>query len=235
MIVGFAASGPTIYPGAYYTFRFPYETAGTVQSTKTLRAGDDYYVRTFTTGSTGRNRWGDYSGSSVDPTNDITFCLFNEYAMARGTAFSGEDGRWGTVFGIMPQINTRVLLEGAFAGIDGTFGGFMSGAAGYPLAQPFNTAPWNYPGLEVLSAPLPNILDWVLVTLKQDIDALNPDPTTAVAVAQRAGLINLLGNIYDLGGEGFPLAFSVEPGDYYIVVEHRNHLAIMSPTAITIN
>lgn len=231
IVVGFSASGPTIYPGAYYTFRFPYDASGTVKSSKTLRAGDDYYERTF---GGSRNRWGDYSGSSVDPTNDITFCLFNEYAFARGTLFGGEDGRWGTVFGITPQLTTRVLLEGAFAGVDGTFGGYMSGSADYTLTQPYNTAPWNYPGLETLATKPPNMLDWVLVTLKQDLDPLNPDPTTSVVVARRAGLIHLLGHIYDLGGEGFPLAFSVEPGDYYIQVEHRNHLSVMSPTKVTI-
>ena len=45
-----------------------------------------------------RNRWGDYSGASIDPS-DGSFWIFNEYAMSRGTSFGGEDGRWKTAWG----------------------------------------------------------------------------------------------------------------------------------------
>ncbi|MCU0605519.1 MAG: hypothetical protein MUC33_22995 [Desulfobacterales bacterium] len=94
--IGFAASAPTLFPGAYYTGRRPTDPTGTVQPAVALAAGVDYYIRTF---GTTRNRWGDYSGVSVDPSDDATFWAFNEYALARGTPISGEDGRWGTRFG----------------------------------------------------------------------------------------------------------------------------------------
>lgn len=60
-----------------------------------MHAGEDFYIRAF---GGSRNRWGDYSGISVDPTDDTTFWVFNEYAALRGTAISGEDGRWGTAW-----------------------------------------------------------------------------------------------------------------------------------------
>jgi hypothetical protein len=96
MAIGFAASASTIYPGAYYTGRLASDPAGTVQSSAALAVGQDYYVRTF---GAGRNRWGDYSGISLDPSDEATFWVFNQYAMTRGTAFGGEDGRWATRFG----------------------------------------------------------------------------------------------------------------------------------------
>ncbi len=99
MVLGFAASAPTIYPGAYYAGRIPTDPAGTTPYTGTLKAGEDYYYRTF---GGSRNRWGDYSGMSVDPADDITFWIYNEYASTRGTVFSSyptEDGRWATAFG----------------------------------------------------------------------------------------------------------------------------------------
>jgi hypothetical protein len=103
--IGFAASGPTVYAGAYYTGRLASEPAGTVQPSSVLRAGLDYYIRTF---GSGRNRWGDYSGMSVDPVDDETFWVFNEYAIERGNPTSGnEDGQWGTAFGsfrLEPQL-----------------------------------------------------------------------------------------------------------------------------------
>jgi len=99
MGIGFAASAASIYPGAYYSGRLASDPAGTVQQSVTLRAGLDYYYRPF--GGT-RNRWGDFSGMSVDPTDDVTFWAFNQYAITRGTiipSFPSEDGRWGTAWG----------------------------------------------------------------------------------------------------------------------------------------
>jgi hypothetical protein len=96
MGIGFAASNSQIYPGAYYTGRLASDPAGTVQPTGTLAAGQDYYVRTY---GSGRNRWGDYSGISLDPADDVTFWVFNEYAMTRGTPSGSEDGRWATEWG----------------------------------------------------------------------------------------------------------------------------------------
>ena len=98
MGIGFAASNAQIYPGAYYTGRLAADPAGTVQPTGTLAAGLDYYVRTY---GSGRNRWGDYSGISLDPGDEVTFWVFNQYAMQRGTPSNPppEDGRWATMWG----------------------------------------------------------------------------------------------------------------------------------------
>jgi hypothetical protein len=93
---GFSASAGTIYAGAYVTGREAGDAAGTVQASETVKAGVDFYIRTF---GGPRNRWGDYSGMALDPTNDGVFWTFNEYAKARGTVLSGEDGRWGTAWG----------------------------------------------------------------------------------------------------------------------------------------
>jgi len=146
---GFAASAQTIYCGAYKAGREPGDAAGTVQATATVQAGLDYYLRTF---GAGRNRWGDYSGASVDPSDDRTFWIYNEYAMQRGTGTAPEDGRWGTAwkscvsvsptdFGDAPDPSYPTLLasngarhtivQGAFMGlqIDGEPDGIPSPAA----------------------------------------------------------------------------------------------------------
>ena len=62
MAIGFSASGPTIFPGAYYTGRLAGDLPGTVQTSVVVRSGMDFYVRKFSGTS---NRWGDYSGASV--------------------------------------------------------------------------------------------------------------------------------------------------------------------------
>jgi len=45
-----------------------------------------------------RNRWGDYTGMSLDPTDDNVFWAFNQYAMTRGTGTAPEDCMWGTAW-----------------------------------------------------------------------------------------------------------------------------------------
>ena len=98
MAIGFSASAPTIFPGAYYTGRVAGDPAGTVQPSGVLRTGLDFYVRTFGTPGVDRNRWGDYSGTVVDPIDDLTFWVCNEYAITQGTP-TPEVGRWGTACG----------------------------------------------------------------------------------------------------------------------------------------
>ncbi len=101
--IGFSASASTIYPGAYYTGRVSSDPLGYTVNPDSVRRGRDYYIRTFGSGS---NRWGDYSGACLDPADNQTFYVFNQYAFTRGTPFSGEDGRWATAFGIVPVVRS---------------------------------------------------------------------------------------------------------------------------------
>lgn len=92
----FSASANTLYPGAYYAQRFAGDAAGTIQGIDTLAAGIDYYTRI----SGSNNRWGDYSGLSLDPSNQATFGVFNAYALTRD---GSDNGRWGTRYGTFPS------------------------------------------------------------------------------------------------------------------------------------
>lgn len=97
-------------------------------------------------------------------------------------------------------------------------------AQGYlPLSQPYNTAPWYYYGTETFSAIPANAVDWVLIELRTTIDTI---------VARKSGL--LLSNGMITGSDAaIGLCFDqVEPGMYYIVVEHKNHLPIMTATKV---
>src|SRR5205085_9454774 len=108
----FAASSPTTYAGAYYTGRLASDSAGTTEPVQTLAAGLDYYYRGF--GS--RKRWGDYSGISIDPTDNATFWIYGEYAQTRGTVltqYPSEDGRWGTRIG---KFSFAATPSGSIAG-----------------------------------------------------------------------------------------------------------------------
>jgi hypothetical protein len=112
MAIGFSASNWDIYCGAYYSIRHATDSPGFTGPTLTLQHGQDYYTRTF---GTPRNRWGDYSGLALCPSDEATFWVYNEYACTRGTPFGGEDGRWCTRLGFFrieeecyPVSNVRI-------------------------------------------------------------------------------------------------------------------------------
>jgi hypothetical protein len=84
---GYSASSPTTYAGAYVSTNYS-------DFSYTVKSGLAPYNRV----RAGKNRWGEYTGISVDPT-DNSFWVFNQYAEAVGSSDSEGDGRWGTVWG----------------------------------------------------------------------------------------------------------------------------------------
>ncbi len=120
-------------------------------------------------------------------------------------------------------VNAKVYLQGAWNGTNMNTALLNSGVI--PLVQPYSVAPWSYPGNEEVAAIPDDVVDWILVELRTGTDA-------ASLVGQRAGFLLNDGRIVDLDGESLLALSSIFPGDYYIVVKHRNHLAIMSSTAV---
>ncbi len=94
MVVGFAATGPTMYPGAYYAVRTPTDPPGTVRTAQPLAIGQDSINISGTT-TTAQNPWGRYSGVALDPADGATFWVYNSYALARQQL----PARWGTRWG----------------------------------------------------------------------------------------------------------------------------------------
>jgi hypothetical protein len=87
---GYSASSPSMFAGAHGSIFL-----GSTELTFTVQSGLDYYIRDF---DETRNRWGDYSGISVDPFDD-SFWIFNQFADLRGSpGQDGLDGRWGTAW-----------------------------------------------------------------------------------------------------------------------------------------
>ena len=68
----------------------------------------------------------------------------------------------------------------------------------------------------------------VLIQLRTGTDS-------ASTVATRAAFIKSDGSVVDTGGTG-PVKFStVAAGNYYIVLRHRNHLAVMTANPVSLN
>ena len=83
----FARSSPSVYPGAYYTVQYPGNPPEPAFGV--LRAGNTRYRPSSSCPGRGE-RWGDYGGAWVDPTDDSLW-IFHEYAESVT--------RWGTWIG----------------------------------------------------------------------------------------------------------------------------------------
>ncbi len=80
----------------------------------------------------------------------------------------------------------------------------------------------------VLAVTGPNaVVDWVTVSLR-------PQFSQTVVVGQRPGLIQRDGDIVDVDGIS-PVTFTAPPGDYYVVISHRNHLGAMTANTIALS
>ncbi|TVQ91130.1 MAG: hypothetical protein EA393_05025, partial [Bacteroidetes bacterium] len=133
-------------------------------------------------------------------------------------------------------LNIKVILEGAFSPGDATLMRTTLNAD-VPLSQPYapglpyfgnNNPKWYYAGDESVDVMPANAVDWVLVELR---DAAAANQAT-VALAKQAALLLNTGHI--VGIDGQPLVFDVEiEQGLYVVVYHRNHLAVMSSQALT--
>jgi hypothetical protein len=78
MALGYSESSSSMYPSISYTGRLVTDPVNTMQAEASMQAG---------TGSqNGRlERWGDYSGMSIDPTDDCTFWYTTEYIKTTGS------------------------------------------------------------------------------------------------------------------------------------------------------
>jgi len=130
------------------------------------------------------------------------------------------------------MVDLDLWLEGPY---DPALEGGMStwlNPAHVPLTQPFgsnlyNPNPcWLYNGSESVAAMPANVVDWVLVELRDG------GTTGTYTVAKQAFFIRNDGKIVALDGAGIPFFPVAVTGPLYAVVYHRNHLAVMSSAGL---
>jgi hypothetical protein len=125
----------------------------------------------------------------------------------------------------------RVLLEGPYT--PAGMATHLNGAGLIPLTQPYNQHPWNYNGQESMDAvPNCDVVDWVLVELRETDGG--PETATPATVTTRfAALLLSDGRIVQTDGQSeLPFDLSITQ-NLFVVVRHRNHLAVMSAWPLT--
>ncbi|MCD4735586.1 MAG: PKD domain-containing protein [Bacteroidales bacterium] len=170
---------------------------------------------------------GEYCGTSspgtvisTETTGALTFEFHSDYS----------ENREGWVAAISCEsepilLNLKAFLEGPYngSGMNTT----LSQNQDFPFSQPYNTSPWNYNGTEsIVSVPNNNIVDWLLVELRDATDILSATGTSVIATM--AGFILSDGSVVETDGYSLP-QFNVNYyNNLYVVLWHRNHLGVMS-------
>jgi hypothetical protein len=152
--ITYSRSATTEYIGAYYTYRADTDPPG-LRGSLTLQTGKGNYVKDY---GSGRNRWGDYNGIWLDPSDNLSMWMFTEYVAAPNI--------WGTwvgkvrlvpFSGIYPAVSVDVLDFGNVEvnTISDTLNLFVSNYGDADLVinnLPAETGPFRL--LESLSFPL---------------------------------------------------------------------------------
>lgn len=121
-----------------------------------------------------------------------------------------------------PELDIQVLLEGPYNGSEMTTE--LNSKELLPKTQPFNRMPWNYAGTEQVNTFKPDIVDWVLVSLRTSTDR-------ATEVDRFAALLRGDGQIVDVGGCTPNLSVSTST-PLHVAIYHPSHLNIVSPNPI---
>jgi len=125
--------------------------------------------------------------------------------------------------------NVTAYIKGAWNNPTGLMRTTLNSSGLLPLSQPYTGAPYNYSGTEsVASIPNANIVDWVLIEHRKPSSGLPGDAIAATITGRMAGFLLNNGTVVNLDGVT-PVSFNItKQGGAFVVVRHRNHLAIMS-------
>ncbi len=177
----------------------------------------------------------DDEGNTSNPatvTLDYLCVTIEAWVYLEGAAVF-SDGSENYALPMRANLNGLRLLPGQ------TLEDLFLGVQYTPAGQPYDIAPWNYFGAEgdnfdSMGDPLfgdagypSTVVDWVLVSLRDNPNGAGGPICQAAALLHEDGSIQFVDDFdccdVDLGQS------------YYLVIEHRNHLIVMShePIAIT--
>lgn len=118
MVIGYSSFSSTQFASAEYSVHLNGNNAGVTEPSYKYKDGIGAYVKKFT-GT--RNRWGDYTATCIDPSNDLNIWTLQERAVAPiGTG--NNPGRWsvewaqvpfdGSTFLTIPSVTNTSLCTG---------------------------------------------------------------------------------------------------------------------------
>lgn len=130
------------------------------------------------------------------------------------------------------RLQARVMLQGAYDSKTKLMQDALRNKALIPVEEPYgiskNAASHSAASSLLAASGNDAPVDWVTLELR--------DPSSPVTIkAQLTGLVQRDGDIMDAqSGETSFLLIGIIPGDYYVVVKHRNHLGVMTASTVTL-
>jgi hypothetical protein len=213
VLIGYSRFSSTQYAGAGYAYRAGTDPASSLRDDTVLKAGAGTYSNSFE----GRNRWGDYSGTSVDPVNDTDLWTIQEYA--------APNNNWGTWWGRIGNAappagpaNDNFLNSQVISGNSGSVAGTNVGATkegGEPVHAGNSGGAsiwyqWQAPGNgSVTITTAGSNFDTLLgVYTGSSVNALTPiasndDDPSAIGVTSKVTFNTVGGTTYRIAIDGF--------------------------------
>jgi hypothetical protein len=125
------------------------------------------------------------------------------------------------------DLDLTIFLEGPFDGVKFMHTGLYN-AGLIPLTEP-------YKGSVTADNIPPETVDWVLIELRDAVDAASALPSTTLETWPRAFFLNRSGNITGLNG-GVPNIGEVSFNhNLFVVIYHRNHIGVISANPLDIS
>ncbi|MBK9147315.1 MAG: hypothetical protein IPM12_05765 [Flavobacteriales bacterium] len=139
---------------------------------------------------------------------------------------------WGS---LDVEIAARVLLEGPYSTVTGLMGDALRAASLLPTTEPYTALGYTYMGSPGAGGTVSGdvfasvgndaIVDWVLVELRG---------TSGVTTLRRcAAMVQRDGDVVALDGSS-PVRIQANPGSYRVAIRHRNHLGVMTGSAVAL-
>ncbi|MEO1434709.1 MAG: HYR domain-containing protein, partial [Bacteroidota bacterium] len=126
-------------------------------------------------------------------------------------------------------ITAKAFLEGPYNGLD--MDDDLRDGGQLPLNSPYGGSESVSP---LVIANDDQVVDWIEVSLRND-----PVPgvgsTGEDIIATRAGLLLRDGSIVELDGVSPLTFFNIPSGNYYVVVNHRNHLGLSTDAPVAVS
>jgi hypothetical protein len=166
----------------------------------------------------------EWNGKLTPVTKDATA----NYVSTTGIAAADLANEW-KLADSKYTFNATVFLRGAWNSGSGMNNTTLNSSGLIQLTQPYNVSPFNYTGTEsVASIPNSNVVDWLLIELRKPSSGLATDATASTIIGSKAGFLLNDGTVVNIDGVT-PISFDIsKQGSAFVVVRHRNHLAVIS-------
>lgn len=124
------------------------------------------------------------------------------------------------------KVSLFVLLQGSMDG--DSMRTDLSHAGLLPLDHPFGAQGWVPDGPDSVGSIPGTVVDWVMVEFRSG-------PTDSTVRSRRAAFLKKNGAVTDLDGISSLCVPALAAGSYFIAIRHRNHLPVMSATAVQLD